>query len=186
MYVQDTVGGDKPNQEWKLLQCQLILPLILFYPSLCSLRHHWVKILEINVSLASTEKLTLNLQLKNSYYMNFSLFLFHTVVCACSLNSVIFISGYFLFFELGQLLQLWNTSFATTGIWPQLGSASHSVATISFVPVLLLKCKTAISSVRLETISRLKHPWPRLCFILGLAGVVEFLLNLAFCLGVEN
>lgn len=112
MYVQDNVGGDKPNQDWELLHCQLILPLILFCLSLCRLRHHWIKILEISISLASLEKLILNLELKHSYYTNFSLFLFHAVVCACLLNSMIFVLGVFLFLQLVQLLQLCNTSFA--------------------------------------------------------------------------
>lgn len=155
MYVQDTVGGDKPNQDWELLRCQLIPPLILFCLSLCRLRHHWIKISEINISLASLDKLILNLELKHSYYTNFSLFLFHAVVCACLLNSMIFVWGVFLFLQLVQPLQLCNTSFAY----------NQKLALVS--KCLTLggdDCTIATFSVQSETFSRLKCLWAEVMF----------------------
>lgn len=179
MYVQDIVGGDKPNQDWKLLHCQLILPLILFCVSLCRPRHHWIKITEINISLASLEKLILNVQLKHSYYTYFSLFLFHTVVYACLLNSMIFVLRVFLFLQFMQLLQLCNTSFAYNQN-PALFSKCFTLSGGDFLSTSpnSFKCTIATFCVQSETFSIWKCLWAEVMFYPGLVwscGVVKHL-----------
>lgn len=108
MYVQSTVQGDKRNQNWKLLHCQLILPFILC----CRLKHYRIKILEINIYSASLAKYIFNSQQMHSYYTNFSLFLLLAVVYACLLSRVILFWGCFSL-QVVQLLQLCNTQFCT-------------------------------------------------------------------------